>query len=377
MLWWWPVSPRLEPRSVPANSDPLAAAEQMLTRLEAELMVASDFDSALESVQWRTYALRPDIQRGLEQAQAVVGEHGASGVPFVAALARRVHEQIDLRSRWETAAAAAHSASLMLLILPTALWALAEGLGVHAVSWLIGSTGGWMCIAVGLGLTGIARVVLRLLRRSALEPRSSSRVVPISSAAASVSAGIAVLSLRSDAVGIAFCVGVGLAVSHVWSRLEWNAGRVQARDLSWVSIALATSLDAGLDWFSAINVAAECADGDLKLRLVAIAQRLEWGIEPSAAFAGEDFGLAEIGAAISQTHSSGAPISHALFRAAASASAKSHAQSLKRVEKLASFAVVPVTALQLPAFIVLGLVPVVITQLQPLLTAFSSSRVLL
>ncbi len=210
MLWWWPVSPRLESRSAPANSDPLAAAEQMLTRLEAELMVASDFDSALESVQWRAYALRPDTQRGLEQAQAVVGEHGASGVPFVAALARRVREQIDLRSRWETAAAAAHSASLMLLILPTALWALAEGLGVHAVSWLIGTTGGWMCIAVGLGLTGIARVVLRLLRRSALEPRASSRVVPISSAAASVSAGIAVLSLRSDAVGMAF--GVGLAV---------------------------------------------------------------------------------------------------------------------------------------------------------------------
>jgi tight adherence protein B len=170
---------------------------------------------------------------------------------------------------------------------------------------------------------------------------------------------------------------VGLAVSQVWSQLEWNAGRVPARDLSWVSTALATSLDAGLDWFSAISVAAECADGDLKLRLVAIAQRLEWGIEPSAAFAGEDFGLAEISAAISQTHSSGAPISHALFRTASAVSAQSHAGSLKRVEKLASFAVVPVTALQLPAFIVLGLVPVVITQLQPLLTAFSSSRVLL
>lgn len=377
MLWWWPLSPRLESHSAPTSSDLLVAAEQMLTRLEAELMVARDFDSALESVQWRAFALPSDIQRRLEQAQAVVGEHGASGLPFVAALSRRVQEQIELRSRWETAAAAAHSASLMLLILPTALWALAEGLGVHAVSWLIGSAGGWICIAVGLGLTVIARVVLRLLRRTALEPRASSRVVPISSAAASVSAGIAVLSLKSDAVGMALGVAVGLAVSHVWSRLEWNAGRVPPRDLSWVSIALATSLDAGLDWFSAISVAAECVDGDLKSRLVAIAQRLEWGIEPAAAFAGEDVGLAEIGAAISQTHSSGAPISHALFRAASSVSAHSHAAAVKRVEKIASFAVVPVTALQLPAFILLGLLPVVITQLQPLLTAFSSSRVLL
>jgi Flp pilus assembly protein TadB len=372
IMWWWPSSPPVVQKRSEWR-DPWEAAEALLSALTAELQVAVDLESALRRVGWDPATLPPDVSRRTDQACQLTAELGVSGDQLLAAISLEVRSRLELRARWETASAAATSTSVMLMLLPLAMWGLAEGLGIHATVWLTSSSIGWACVVVSLLLTALSRVILSRLAQRALLPAKAPQLGIVTAATAGNVMVVAAVALKTDIVGLLLGIVIRLVVVTQWSRLKAASSHEAARDVAWAHVCIASALTSGSDWMTAVKRAAECVDGALSDQLAAVAQRLEWGVEPQDAFRGDMPSLDGIARAIEQTHASGAPISDALIRSARSSTAQHHADALKRVERFASFAVIPVTALQLPAFVLIGLVPVVVTQLQPLLSAFSST----
>ena len=104
-----------------------------------------------------------------------------------------------------------------------------------------------------------------------------------------------------------------------------------------------------------------------------VAQRLEWGIDPLEAFSDVAPELDGICSALITTYRSGAPIAQSLFGISHAGQHQQHARNLERAEKLGALAIVPVAALQLPAFVISGVVPLAVTQLLPMLGPFTST----
>jgi pilus assembly protein TadC len=181
------------------------------------------------------------------------------------------------------------------------------------------------------------------------------------------------LLLRPDVFGISIALAARGAVKRYWRRMPERIRPETASDVSWLCVALAANLEAGLDWLRSVRIVAQLEQIALAEELVAVAQRLEWGLDPQDAFLGVAPELEPLAHAIEQTRRSGAPISDVLRSHSNRIRTDVHTSACERVEKLGASAVVPVAALQIPSFVILGLVPFVATQLGPMLSVFSST----
>ncbi len=377
ILWWWPATPLHKPfQSLRSNR---VDGANRLVQLRAELLAAPNPLAALSTFNLDDSDVSSRTRRHLDQMIAMHESHGAVSSVLVDAIVEDDANERDLRRRWSTAAAGAHSSSVVLMVMPAVMWLLAQGLGASAFGWLFASSVGWACLFVGVSLALLARLSLRRIRRAALssvqESSASShkqRRVMSATEASNVVFLIALL-LRPDVFGISIALAARGAVKRYWRRMPERIRPEIASDVSWLCVALAANLEAGLDWLRSVRIVAELEQVALAEELLAVAQRLEWGLDPQDAFLGVAPELEPLAHAIEQTRRSGAPISDVLRSHSNRIRSDVHTSACERVEKLGASAVVPVAALQLPSFVILGLVPFVATQLGPMLSAFSST----
>ncbi len=377
VLWWWPSTPLDKPlkslRSVRVDG------AQLLAQLRAELLAAPNPVAALSTFSLDDSDVSSRTRRHLDQMIAMYESHGTVSSVLLDAIVEDDANERDLRRRWSTAVAGAQSSSVVLMVMPAMMWLLAQGLGVSAFAWLFASSLGWACLFFGVSLALLARLSLRRLQRIALRSNrggSASSPQPrrvLSAAEASNVVFLIALLLRPDVFGISIALAARGAVQRYWRRMPERFQPETASDMSWLCAALSANLAAGLDWLRAVRIVAELEQVALAEELRAVAQRLEWGLDPQDAFLGVAPELEPLAHAIEQTRRSGAPISEVLLSQGNRIRTDLHTSSCERVEKLGASAVVPVAALQLPSFVILGLVPFVATQLGPMLSAFSST----
>lgn len=226
--------------------------------------------------------------------------------------------------------------------------------------------------AVWVG-AAVAAAVLLVLRPApepaAPVPTATRSAEPIRSGSwwRSAAALVVVWLLVGDAVGLAAgCVAaaivhrVGSARESPTIRREREAVR---HDLPALVLLLATSLRAGAAPADAARQAATALPGPAADRLAAAVDRLLLGVDPIRVWQdlAADPGLAPLGRALGRAARTGTPVAAVVERLADDLAQAARAASEERARAVGVRAAVPLGVCLLPSFLLLGVVPLVVS----------------
>ena len=214
--------------------------------------------------------------------------------------------------------------------------------------------------AMGLGLVG---------RREARPWRSRPRRIsgrPTTGAAAA-GLGIAVTFVIGGVLGVSLGVAVAVATVRLIPRLEPAAARRRrqrrAAELPLTLDLLGVCLRAGMPLVAALETVADALAGPFSddLRIVAGLQRL--GAAPATAWAelASDPDLAPVCRAVARSAESGSRLAAAFDRLAADRRSALASAGLARARSAGVVAIAPLGLCFLPAFVCLGIVPIVLS----------------
>ena len=177
-------------------------------------------------------------------------------------------------------------------------------------------------------------------------------------------------------VGLAALAGhlVGLGLGAVGAVVTWRvSGRMESPEsrrrrerlaaaLPLVVDLMAATLAAGLSPAAALARVSAAIDGPVAEELGTLAARLDLGVHPSAAWAelGRHPQLGPLGRCVARTVDSGASVAEAMTRLAEDLRGDLRAQVEARARSVGVKAAVPLGVCMLPAFLLVGVVPLVV-----------------
>ena len=168
--------------------------------------------------------------------------------------------------------------------------------------------------------------------------------------------------------GLLGACGGAVAASAVWvvlGRAEDPADvrrrELLVRDLPTGVDLLGACLDAGAATESALVTVSRALPGPVGEELLAIHHRLDVGVDPGLVWSSvaEHPQLAALGRAIGRAHETGAPVGRAVHLLAEELRARSRADVESRARSIEVKAAAPLGLCLLPAFVLLGIVPMV------------------
>ena len=181
----------------------------------------------------------------------------------------------------------------------------------------------------------------------------------------SVLAGFGALTFVGGALGGPAGLGAAAAVWVVIGRSETPTTRAERdavrRDLPAVVTLLADALRAGADPGEAVRVVADALPGPAAERLAAVSARLRLGGDPSLVWSdlARDPELAALGRTMARAQATGAPVVAAVERLATDLARAARADTEDRARAVGVKAAVPLGLCLLPAFVLIGIVPLV------------------
>ena len=177
--------------------------------------------------------------------------------------------------------------------------------------------------------------------------------------------GLACVALVGGPLGVALGLGLGVGLAVALGRLETGAGRRErlaiAADAPIAADLLGAALAAGVTAEAALPVVAGAVGGPLGLRLKHVWRLLRLGQPAASAWAqlGPEPVLAPLVAAASRSARTGAPLAELLAWAAVDLRQEAHAAARAEIRAAGIRAVLPLGLCLLPAFVLLGVVPLV------------------
>jgi pilus assembly protein TadC len=247
-------------------------------------------------------------------------------------------------------------------------------------------------VVAAAALAGAAAAVLaapsddRRLRRlvrggpGAAVPGRAPVRVPAGPTAACLLAGVAVAVAVAAPAGLVLGLGLAVGGRRLLARLEPRAVREQReqlqRDLPLVLELLSACLAGGAPLAAAAQAVGAAVGGPAGTRLGAVVSALAVGTPPSEAWqalTGPDPSqrcsdpLAPAARALARASDGGAPVASAVSRLAAEARAERRSVAEQAARRVGVLAVAPLGLCFLPAFVLLGVVPVVVGLAGPLL----------
>lgn len=168
--------------------------------------------------------------------------------------------------------------------------------------------------------------------------------------------------------GVAGAVGAPLAAAATWimvGRIEPAGVRRRreqvARDLPHLVRLLAVALSSGAPPATALEVVADAMPGPAGDRLRPVATRLRLGADPAAGWAAlrADPVLAPLGRALARAEDGGLSVAVAIGRLADDLAQQERADVERRARAVGVKAAVPLGLCLLPAFLLIGIVPLV------------------
>ena len=250
-----------------------------------------------------------------------------------------------------------------------------------------------LAVAVAAGSAALAVAVLlgrhddgRLGRALPPAPpavRPSGRLPP--AGAACTLAGVAVALLVTGWAGLVVGSALALAGPRLLGRLEPAGRRAEreqlAADLPLMLDLLAACLAGGAALPAAADVVAQAVPGPAGRRLAAVCAALAVGSPPAEAWAllagpppkgrmvDDEDPLGAAARALGRATEGGAPVAGAVSRLAADARAQARSRGEQAARRVGVLAVAPLGLCFLPAFVLLGIVPVVAGLAGPLLAS--------
>lgn len=140
-----------------------------------------------------------------------------------------------------------------------------------------------------------------------------------------------------------------------------QADRAVAADLPFLVLLLAAGLRAGGSAGSALRCAQEACPGPAADRLRPLTARLAWGVDPAEVWddLARDPALGALGRRLARSHRTGASIADAVSDLAAELAAQRRGEVEDLARGVGVRAALPLGLCLLPAFLLLGIVPVV------------------
>ncbi len=187
-----------------------------------------------------------------------------------------------------------------------------------------------------------------------------------------LSAGVAAACFVSGR----WAVPLGLLVTVVSGQLigrtepAWQRRRREAtaRDLPGLVHLLATALGTGCDVAESVRLVCDAYPGAAADALVPVPRRLALGVDPVSAWqpALDDPRLAPLGRAMVRARRSGASVTHEVARLADELGRRSRSEVEERARAVGVKAALPLGLCLIPSFVLLGVVPLVVSLLRTL-----------
>ena len=220
------------------------------------------------------------------------------------------------------------------------------------MTWLAG-----LLVALAVALPGAPPVA---------RPREANPVLRRRLAAAVAGTAAAVLAggARGALLGLAVAVGADVLLTRAPSRAAVSRAQAVRRDVPLALDLLAAALSVGVDPHRALRAVASAVAGPLGHELAAVARALGLGTPPALAWAPlarptQPAGLAAAARCAIRSADSGAPLADLLARLADAERDTARRTAEAAARRAGVLAVAPLGLCFLPAFVVLGVVPVV------------------
>lgn len=191
---------------------------------------------------------------------------------------------------------------------------------------------------------------------------------------ASALSGLGLAVLLGGPVGVLAAVGVAIGLERMLARLEPRAVRERRdqlrHDLPAAADLLAACVRAGQPVPAALAAVARATPGPLGTELATVAAALRLGADADhawAGFLGEPV-LAAFGRAMVRAWDSGAPLAATLDRVAEDSRRARRAAAEERARAVGVRAAAPLGLCFLPAFLLIGVVPVIVSAAAELLS---------
>ncbi len=182
-------------------------------------------------------------------------------------------------------------------------------------------------------------------------------------------AGAAAFVFVSGPLGVPAGLGGAVATWVVIGRAEPAAARARrravARDLPHVVALFGAALRAGSAPAEAIDQVCQALPGPAADRLAGVAARLALGLDPAQVWSSlaDDPPLVGLGRTLARAHTTGAPVVAAVERLADELARAGRADSEERARAVGVQAAVPLGLCLLPAFVLIGIVPLAVALL--------------
>ncbi len=183
--------------------------------------------------------------------------------------------------------------------------------------------------------------------------------------AAAVVAAVGAVALIGGVGGVAAAIGCLVLVPRLSRRLESRAGRRRREDLARqapdVAELFAATLASGATPAAALAAMTAAIDEPMRSTLRPVLAALELGADPAQAWRGIDPSLRPVAQAVVRSAQSGAPLAQLLARLTDDMR-RDRQQAVELAARAAGVrAVAPLGACFLPAFVLVGVVPVVVS----------------
>ena len=216
-----------------------------------------------------------------------------------------------------------------------------------------------------LVLCALAAALARRPRRPRRPATKPARPAPVRLAAAAL--GVALTLVIGGVFGVAAGLGAFVAADRLLRRLEPTRVRrsreIRAAELPLTLNLLSVCLQAGVPLVAALETVADAMPGPFSADLATVAGLQRLGACPATAWAGlsTDPDLAPVARAVGRSAESGGRLAAAFDRIAADRRSALAASGLARARSAGVIAMAPLGLCFLPAFVCLGIVPIVLS----------------
>jgi Flp pilus assembly protein TadB len=182
-------------------------------------------------------------------------------------------------------------------------------------------------------------------------------------------AGVAAVLFVSGPAGVPAGAAAAITTWVVIGRAETPALRLRrravARDLPHVVALFAAALRSGAAPADAIDQVCRALPGPASDRLSGVAARLSLGLDPEQVWSSlaDDPPLVGLGRTLARAHATGAPVVAAVERLADELSRAGRSEAEERARAVGVQAAVPLGLCLLPAFVLIGIVPLAVALL--------------
>lgn len=307
-------------------------------------------NSSLQSAEYKDSKWKSE----LELAHATGVREGVSLIPIIDYLIKCERDEQNLVREFANRSATAKGASLTLIAMPLLMWLLSVAIGIDTFGFLL-SPFGFFVMLIGFSLTVLSRVIIKWFSSKAIAKPVQKSFKAISPETAGITIFLAIFAFQTSYFGFVIALFCGLILHSVWSRIPIQDLKfinfVAQDDQHFKLVLLAGMLDAGFAWPKALEV---IDDAELGL----ISKRISMGVSADIAF-GHSQSWRRVGELISASIRKGSRLSNELRLLSDEYRQSSFAYRLQYCEKIASRLIIPVNLLQLPSFILVGLVPMI------------------